>query len=183
MNRGDIIKLIGVCSINYRNWPEEGKEEALISLWTTMLSDVDYEVAQAAVQKYMSESTFAPTIADIRMRIADITVIRGKTGIEAWGDVKEAIRRFGLYNEKRAMDSLSGVTWKVVEAVGFRTLCLSENEMADRAHFLKVYDVLAKRERDDALLLPSTRALIGRMHPALPLPFEPTAYELEEGEG
>jgi hypothetical protein len=49
------------------------------------------------------------------------------------------------------------VTHKVVEAIGFRTLCLSENEMADRAHFLKVYETLAKRDREDALMLQSTK--------------------------
>jgi hypothetical protein len=163
VKRADIIRLVGICSINYRNWPEHGKEDALISLWETMMSDVSFEVGQVAIHKHMSESVYPPTIADIRAKIADITVIREKTGIEAWGDVKTAIRRFGIYNEKKAMDSLSGVARKVVEAIGFKTLCLSEEEMADRAHFLKVYDTLAKRERDDALLLPQIRDMMPRL--------------------
>lgn len=167
MKRADIIKLVGVCSINYKNWPEEGKEEALIDLWTTMLSDVYFEVAQAAVQKYMAESVYPPTIADIRQRVADITVPREKTGIEAWGEVIDAIRRYGHYEEKKAMESLGPLTRKVVEAMGFRTLCMSTTEMADRAHFSKVYDTLAKRERDDALLLPQTKQLMQRYQPNL----------------
>ena len=158
MKRADIIKLVGICSLNYRNWPEAGKEDALITLWEMMLSDVDYEVGQVAIKKYMIESVYPPTIADIRARIADVTVARGKTGIEAWGDVKMAIRRYGSYNEQKAMESLKGATKRVVESIGFRTLCLSENEMADRAHFLKVYDTVEKREREDALLLPEIRS-------------------------
>jgi hypothetical protein len=159
----EVIKLIGLCSINYRNWPEDGKEELVKELWTKMLSDTSFEVAQVAIEKFLSESVYPPTIADIRQRIADITVIPEKTGIEAWGDVKQAIRQYGSYNEKKAMDSLRGVTRKVVEAVGFRTLCMSENEMADRAHFLKVYDNLDKREQEDSKLLLSTKESIQRI--------------------
>lgn len=164
MKQTEVIKLIGLCSVNYRNWPEKDKEEMTVFLWSKMLSDVDFEVAQAAVEKYLAESSFPPTIADIRQRIADLTVFPEKTSIEAWGDVKEAIRKYGSYREADAMKSLMGVTRKVVESIGFRTLCLSENEMADRAHFLKVYDTLAKREHQEALLLPSTRNMMQRIH-------------------
>ena len=175
MQKIDVMKLIGIMSINYRNWPEAGKEDALITLWTKMLADVTYDVVEAAVEKYMSESIYPPTIADIRARIADITIIREKTGIEAWGDVKHAIRKYGTYREADAMKYLGGVAQKVVEAIGFRTLCMSENEMADRAHFLKVYDVMAYRERQDALLPDSTRAIMNRLQGErniLSLPFE-----------
>lgn len=174
MQKIDVMKLVGIMSINYRNWPEQGKEDALITLWTKMLADVDYDVAEAAVEKFLTESTFPPTIADIRARIADITVIREKTGIEAWGEVKNAIRRYGTYREEDAMKSMGGVTQKVVEAIGFRTLCLSENEMADRAHFLKVYDVMANRERQDALMPDSTRMIVQRLQErrTLSLPYE-----------
>ncbi|WP_028609211.1 replicative helicase loader/inhibitor [Paenibacillus harenae] len=163
MKRAEIIKLVGICSLNYRNWPEAGKEEALISLWETMLDDIDYEIGRIVIKKFMSESVYPPTIADIRARIADVTTVRSKPGIEAWGDVKLAIRKYGSYNEKKAMDSLTGVTRKVVDSIGFRTLCLSENEMADRAHFLKVYDTMQKREREDALLMPELRDSMTRI--------------------
>lgn len=162
MKRAEIIKLIGICSINYRNWPEEGKEEATITLWSKMLEDTEYFIAEAAVEKFLAESVYPPTIADIRARIGDLTVFREKTPIEAWNDVKTAIRKYGWYREADAMQFLGGVTRKVVEAIGFRTLCLSENEMADRAHFLRVYETLEKRERETALMLNSTRMAMER---------------------
>lgn len=163
MKRADIIRLVGICSANYRKWPEEGKEEATIILWLKMLGDVELFIAEAAIEKYMAESVYPPTVADIRSRIADITVFKEKTAIEAWGDVQIAIRKFGWYNEKSAMQSLGGVTHKVIESMGFKTICISENEMADRAHFLKVYDTLAAREREEALMLPSTRKLMEQL--------------------
>ena len=163
MKQADIIKLITLCSVNYRNWPEPGKEEALVALWSSSLSDVDFEIASMAVQKYMLESVYPPTVADIRSRVADFVAPREKSGIEAWGDVKTAIRKFGYYNEAKAMASLTGPTKQVVESIGFRTLCMSDNEMADRAHFLKVYETIAKRERDDALLLPGMRQALNQL--------------------
>lgn len=163
MKQSEVIKLIGLCSINYKNFPESGKIEALTELWTRMLSDVSFDIAQIAIEKYISESVFPPTIADIRQRIADITVFPEKTAIEAWGEVTKAIREYGSYNEIKAMDSFMGITRKVVEAIGFKTLCISENEMADRAHFLKVYDNLAERERKDSLMLQSTKESMKRI--------------------
>lgn len=163
MKRADIIKLITLCSVNYRNWPEPDKAEALTSLWTDMLSDVDFEIAQMAVQKYMLESVYPPTVADIRSRVADFVAPKEKSGIEAWGEVKTAIRKFGYYREGEAMASLRGPVKEVVKSIGFQTLCMSDNEMADRAHFLKVYETIARRERDDALLLPGMRQALNQL--------------------
>lgn len=163
MRQTEIIKLIGICSANYRNWPEKSQAEPMLALWTKMMGDTEYFVAEAAVEKYLAESVYPPTIADIMTRIADITVIKEKTAIEAWDDVKTAIRKFGWYNEKGAMQSLGGTTHKVIDSMGFKTLCLSEDEMADRAHFLKVYDTLAKRKREEDLMLQSTRDAMERL--------------------
>lgn len=164
MKQTEVIKLIGICSSNYKNWPEPDKAEMMLALWTKMLSDTEYFVAEAAIEKFLAESVYPPTIADIRARIADLTVFREKTAIEAWGDVCQAIRKYGYYQQKEAMDSLSAVTAKVVRSLGYSTLCMSDNEMADRAHFLKVYDTLAKREREDALMLQSTKDIIHKLH-------------------
>lgn len=163
MKRADIIKLIGICSANYRNWPEDGKEEATVILWMKMFGDTEAFILEAAVEKYLADGKFPPTIADIRSCIADITVFREKTAIEAWGDVQTAIRKFGWYREKEAMQSLGGVTNKVIDSMGFKTVCISENETADRAHFLKVYDVLAERERQAAMMLQSTKDAMERL--------------------
>lgn len=163
MKRADIIKLIGLCSINYRNWPEAGKEEMVIALWSRMLSDVDFETAQIAIEKYMSESVYPPTVADLRQRISEITTPMYKTAIEAWGDLSKAILRYGYYQQEKALEMLDPITRKVVDALGFRYLCLSTDVMADRAHFLKVYDNLVERERKESLLMLDTKEAMYRI--------------------
>ena len=42
------------------------------------------------------------------------------------------------------------ITTQVVEQLGWRYLCLSENPVADRAHFVQAYQALAERERISA---------------------------------
>lgn len=148
MNRLDVLKLVSLCSINYRNFPEQGKEEMLIELWHSMLDDVNYEIAEMAIKKHISLSHFPPTIADLREQIGKITKPYIPTSLEAWGEVTRVIRKYGSYRESEAMKELNGITKKAVEYIGFRDLCISENVMADRAHFLKTYDSLSERESE-----------------------------------
>lgn len=154
MNKADITKLIALCSINYKNFPEVGKEEMLIELWNNMLEDVPYELGEVAIKKYISESVYPPTIADIRQRVADISKPRVTPSIEAWGNVTKVIRKYGSYNEAKALAELDDLTRKTVEYFGYRDLCISENGMADRAHFLKTYETMAERVTKENLLSP-----------------------------
>jgi hypothetical protein len=126
--------------------------EMLVALWEKMLADVDYRVAELAIQKYMAESVYPPTIADIRQRVAEIQTPQLPSALEAWGEVKRMIRKYGTYREAEALSEMSELTRKVVECIGFRNLCLSDNEMADRAHFMKAYETMAERERKDAMM-------------------------------
>lgn len=164
MNRTEIAKLITMCSLSSNvKWPEPGKLEDVIDLWLAMFGNVSYEVGSWAVTKYINESPFPPTVADIRKRITDITVKQGKTAIDAWGEVKLAIRRYGMYREREALESMSESVRGVVTALGYSTLCMSDNDMADRAHFLKVYDTLQQRKREDAALMPGLRKAMDRL--------------------
>lgn len=163
MTKTEIIKLIGICSVNYRNFPEAGKEEMLIELWHTMLDDVSFQIAEIAIKKYISESVFPPTIADIRQRIADVTKPRTVSPIEAWGNVTNVIRKYGSYNESKALDELDTLTRRAVQYFGYRELCLSENVMADRAHFLKMFESLAERENKNNLLNGAIREVFAEL--------------------
>lgn len=163
MTKEEVIKLIGICSANYRGWPEKGKEEDVADLWYAILKDESLKVGQLAIFKHMTRSHFPPTIADLRAAIVEVTTEPGLTPMDAWGEVKAAIRRYGWNNEGKAMASMSETTQRVVRSIGYQTLCQSENEMADRAHFLKVFETLDKRAREDALLMPGLRDAIRLM--------------------
>ena len=63
-----------------------------------------------------------------------------------WGEVNEAIRHYGYYHQEEGMTSLREPMRIAVQRMGWRALCTSENDMADRAHFLRIYESIVKQD-------------------------------------
>lgn len=116
------------------------------NIWFSLLQDLDYMVAQAAIQKYMLTNKFPPTIADIREMATGISIGEKPLWSDGWEEVLRAIRRFGSYRESEALASMSEITRQAVQRLGFRNLCMSENVMTDRANFRMVYEQISDRE-------------------------------------
>ena len=115
--------------------------------WFELLQDLEYCVVQNAVMEHISTSVFPPSIAEIREKCSErLTPMITDWG-DAWDEVQRAIRYFGSYREPEAMESLSNLTAAAVKRMGFRNLCVSDNQMADRAHFQRIYESLVKREK------------------------------------
>jgi hypothetical protein len=121
----EAAKLVAMLSAAYRDAPIS---EATAEVYEAMLADLPFAATQAAVARLVATSKWFPTVAEIREAV--VAVERGavRSGVEAWGDV---------------------VT-ECVELTGWRGLCLGENEAADRAKFVQLYDALAARDRTDA---------------------------------
>lgn len=121
-------------------------------VWFTMLADLDYNICLAALKEHISTCKFAPTISEIREKCAGIT----STQIYDWGDgweqVKWAIRKYGMYQTEKALDSMDDITRRCVKRLGFKELCLSENVTADRANFRMIYEQVEKREKEESVL-------------------------------
>lgn len=126
-------------------------DEAM-DLWFAQLQDIPYKIAQAGLQKWVATNKWSPSIADIREMTSGITFGEIPDWGEAWSETQKAIRRFGSYRVAEALESLSPLTRKVVERIGFMNLCMSDNESADRANFRMIYETLAERQKRDAQL-------------------------------
>ncbi len=116
------------------------------NIWYSLLQDIDYMVAQAAIQKYMLTNKFPPTIADIRECATTIKAGEKPLWSDGWEEVLKAIRKYGSYRESEALESMTEITRKSVQRLGFRNICMSENIMADRANFRMIYEQIAERE-------------------------------------
>lgn len=132
-------------------------------LWFRQLEDIPYKLAEAGVQKWVSLNKWSPTIADIREMVASVSLGNTPDWGEAWNEVQVAIRRYGSYRIGDALDSLSPLARKTAERMGFRNLCMSENESADRANFRMIYEQLANRQKQDAQLPMSLKMLIAEV--------------------
>ena len=111
-----------------------------------MLADLDFELAKRAVTRLIATSKFLPTIAEVRSAATAFELGPVRAGGEAWGDVVAAIRFVGHYGIPKFEDPLVA---HCVECLSWRGLCLGENEAADRARFIEMYDAVAERRRTD----------------------------------
>lgn len=163
MTKAETIKLLGMLSAAYPNMKEI--TELTVSIWHECLKDIDVNIALVAIKKNILESTYPPSIADIRKQIAEITTPEEMKidSATAWGEVMNAIQNYGFYREAEALQSMSPITKKVVKYMSFREICLSENIGVTRGQFLKMYDVMAQREKQNNLLPESLNSEIKRI--------------------
>lgn len=132
------------------------------ALYERLLADLDYTTTNAAIERLIATSKWPPTIAEIRE--AALALVDGETrpGGDAWGDVLRAIGRYG--NERIPgyhFDFDDPVVAQCVAALQWRELCLSENQVADRARFIELYDRATATRRRSMLSesLPAVRRL------------------------
>ena len=126
--------------------------EEAIKIWYELLKDIPYEILNLAIQKYMMSEVLPPKIANLRSLSAEIQQGQQNDWGSGWEQVLRAIRKYGMYEPKKALESMDEITRKSVERLGFKEICLSENIMTDRANFRMIYEELAERKKHDSTL-------------------------------
>lgn len=118
------------------------------AVYVRMLLDLDYEAANAAIARLVAVSKFPPAIVEIRESTLALQVGEQRPGGDAWGEVLKAIGRYG-YTRTPGVDFQFSdpVIGECVAALKWRELCDSENQEADRARFIELYDKLAGQHR------------------------------------
>ncbi len=130
-------------------YPKENilPNQQALALWFRELQDIPFQVAEAALRKWVATNKWSPSIAEIRETAATICNGEGQTWGEGWEKVLKAVKKYGMYNIGPALESLDPMTRQAVEQVGFRDICLSENIGVERANFRMVYETLADRQK------------------------------------
>jgi len=135
-------------------WPKADLPRETLVLYRDHLLDFDLEPAAQAVATLGATSRFWPTVAELRQAIiaaADPDPLPDPD--QAWREVAIAARD-GIYG--RPVWSHRAVAETVQAMGGIRELAVSENQMADRAHFLRLYET-CKARADRLKQLPSDR--------------------------
>ena len=149
----EVAEIVGALALAFTN---AKVPERTIRIYIQMLLDIPTEVLRVTAEQCLAECEFFPTIAAIRDRALKLTLPVRVDPLEAWGQVRRAISQYGFYRSPSFDDS---ITAKAVDSLGWQYLCVSENPVADRAHFSKIYEQLARREIQEARLLPRAREL------------------------
>ena len=163
MTTHDTIKLFALISASYpREQAFANASPAMVALWAKLLADIPLAAAEAAIASHVSTSPFPPSIAEIREWAA------GGPGdgaaAEAWGKLMQAVRKYGWCNQGEAKAYLGPEIWAAMLRTfpDWLALCMSENMEADRAHFLRMWESMAKKERLNRML-PGGQSIAGRL--------------------
>lgn len=158
-------------------WPNWQANPATFAVSERLLAALSYEDTVAALDALAIESPrWFPGPGELRVRAIEMGQPEGgaPSGDEAWGEVVRERHRAGQYAgtalSDRALEFSHPAIAVVVEALGWAELCTSENEVADRAHFLKLYAERVTRLRVDRATPPSVAAAIARAAEATALP-------------
>lgn len=123
-----------------------------VSLWYNQLKDLDYKIAEMALNAWVSTEKFPPKISEIREKYNLLSGFEIEDWSAGWEQVQKAIRYKGMYREQEALESLDEITRQCVERLGFQSLCTSENVAADRANFRDIYKTLQERAKKSQIL-------------------------------
>ena len=149
MTKGEVAKLLAVLAASY---PRFEVDDLKVQVWHEMLGDLDYSLASLAIKRLILESTFPPSIAEVRKAAVEIQTPEQTTGAQAWGEVIRAIRNYGVYREEEALASMSPRTAYVVKCMGWREICMGEESGVIRGQFLKMYQQVAGRTKKQLYL-------------------------------
>lgn len=148
-------------------WARKPMSDDTAEIYIMCLRDLNYEDAKAAVLDLISDSTWMPSIAEIRKAALALTDDT-PTAAEAWDEVNRTFHSVGSWGVPTWSDPLIAKT--VAGMGGWATLCMSENGIADRAHFLKAYRIEATRKRAQRVRLPEARQLEAKARARLVAP-------------
>lgn len=140
-----------------------------IKLWVALLRDLDYPTAMASVVSWVATEKWPPAPAEIRERCLEVTGQGLPDGDEAWEEVRAQITKVG--SKRGMLDYRTGeqifpawsnvLVGQVADRMGWDELCGSDNDVADRAHFLRMYASARERARRDAVTPDAVRVMVG----------------------
>ncbi len=147
-----------------RSLGQNAREMAEIGeAWSSLLRDIPFEVGQAAVAAQAASSPYAPAISEIRAYARKLTEPPALSADEAWALAIRAVRRYGWgpknfttgkFPYEMARDSLPPEVWRVMELMGYQSMCMSGNEDVLRAQFIRAWERQQQLRRERETILP-----------------------------
>lgn len=169
MKKTEMVQIITLLAGNYDSIANKSQtqRELMLNTWYECLGDLDYTVVLQAVKKSIIDSSYPPTIHDIRKNAIDmINPTTKRTAIEAWNEALDMIS-CGLYMTKEQFDTCSPEVKKFFGSVNqVRQLAMLDSETINsvtKGQFLKQYDILVEREREEKMLPKPIKDMFGAL--------------------
>lgn len=136
------MKLIKILQSAY---PRQEFKEDTIRVYTRMLADLPYAVAQQAVYELLATSRFLPTIAEIRTHAVEVACPVPSVD-EAVIEARNIVRSSSVYDKQSTQWTHPAIGKAVLAMGGVETLGMSEEPEFVWAQFRKVYAEIRNRE-------------------------------------
>lgn len=164
----EVAQIVALISAAYPNF---NPTEQTVEVYYQTLKDLPGDELKAAALTAIAEAgrKFAPSVGELRGAVGEIrkAVHNLPSSYQAWEEVLKQMVRVGSY---RSPEFSHPLIHRVVDTLGWKNLCLSENAVADRARFIQAYEQLLMRFERDDLLLPEVRGYIEANGGRLPAP-------------
>ena len=138
----------------------------MLDTWHECLGDLDYKLVLQAVKKTIIESPYPPTIHDIRKNAIEmVNPSNARTPIEAWEEAYKMICN-GAYMTQEEFDTHSPEVKKFFgsrEQLRAYATNVDFNMDVVRSNFLKQYEVITEREKQQKLLPEQMQNMIGQL--------------------
>lgn len=189
MERSDVLKIMAVLRGAYPQFYRDiSRQEAedTVSLWLDMFRQDDPNLVGAAVKSIIEgdETSFPPTIGQVKAKMRLITGRGELTEAEAWNMVSAAIRN-GLYGAAEEFEKFPPILKRIVGSPNMlREWARMDSDTVHSivaSNFQRSYRAVSAREREIAKLPPDVRELvrqIGAGREKDPLPEKKPAEEL-----
>lgn len=166
ITKADVVGIFKLLSVLFPQSAKNyaGADALTRDAWYELVRDMPRELVAEAIKSYAASHIWAPSIAEIRAEVLKASCPESSIGPdEAWGMVRQAIKRYGYNRPQDAFDSLPPPVARCAERVGWRDMCLSEEPDVVRGQFRRAYETQMSRERQDALVPISVRENISRL--------------------
>lgn len=157
-------------------------------VWYSMLHDLDYQTASAAIQKHMQSEEREPTVASIRKHAEQINGgLRDEIGeMQAWSMVYRAICDSGYHADERFAELPEIIQRAVASPGNLREWGQMDTKTVNsviQSQFLRSYRAEVKRAADLRKLSPDLLKLTGIVMDKLPQREKMVIPAEERGEG
>ncbi len=168
MNKTETVQVITLLAGNYDSISKKDntQKQLMINTWHECLGDLDYKLVLQAVKKTIIESPYPPTIHEIRKNAVEmIHPSTQRTGIEAWDEAYRMICN-GAYMTQEEFDRHSPEVKKFFGSTSQLKAYATNTEFnmdVVRSNFLKQYELLVNREKEQKLMPQRMQDFIGEI--------------------
>ena len=158
MNNQETVELITILASNYDNIANKDKiqKKVMVETWFRCLEDLEYSNVLKATMKAIIESSYPPTINEIRKNAIEMSEPNSKkTAIEAWNEAYDMICN-GTYMTEEKFNLASPEVRKFFGNVRqVKELALTDISVVNtvtKGQFLKQYEIIVNSENNQKIL-------------------------------